>query len=247
MATMQPVRPGKQGCRGKERVCYPCTRLKIRAILEPMPQFGSDDKAENFGIRRELERILDSAGFARNERISRFLRFVVEHHLSGRGDELKESVIAIEVFGRPPDYNPKRDPVVQAEASRLRARLSEYYLGEGKEDPLVIELPKGGYVPVIRGEPETSESAPAPESVKSARRPLWAVAALACLLVVLAAVGWWPLHPKNAPTLIAVLPLVNLNQDPANDYFADGITSEIIRNLTIIEGLAVSRTSWDAI
>jgi TolB-like protein len=55
----------------------------------------------------------------------------------------------------------------------------------------------------------------------------------------LAGVAWWLLHPQNAPIPIAVLPLVNLNQDPANDYFADGLTSEIIRNLTIIEGLAV--------
>jgi TolB-like protein len=63
-------------------------------------------------------------------------------------------------------------------------------------------------------------------------------------VVVVAAVGWWWLHPQNAPIPIAVLPLINLNQDPANDYFADGFTGEIIRNLSIIEGLAVrSETS----
>src|SRR5215472_10204338 len=89
-------------------------------------------------------------GFARNDRMSRFLRFVVEQHLDGKDHELKESVIATEVFGRPPDFDPKVDPVVRTEAGRLRARLSEYYVDEGKGDPLVIELPKGGYIPRFR-------------------------------------------------------------------------------------------------
>jgi adenylate cyclase len=200
-----------------------------------MPTAGSDVEA----ARRQLERVLRSPGFSRNERLSRFLRFIVEQHLAGRDAEIKESLIAIEVLGRTPDYDPKQDSIVRTEAARLRARLSEYYLSEGKSDPLVIELPKGGYVPVIRGEPETSESVPAPAGTKLARPRLWVVAALACLIVVLVGVAWWLLHPQNAPIPIAVLPLANLNQDPANDYFADGLTSEIIRNLTIIEGLAV--------
>src|SRR5579872_2773352 len=200
-----------------------------------MPRAGSGVEA----ARRQLERVLASSGFSRNERLSRFLRFVVEQHLAGRDAEIKESLIAVAVLGRSPDHDPKQDSIVRTEAARLRARLSEYYLGEGKRDPVVIELPKGGYVPVIRGEPETSETSPVHESAKSPKQRLWAVAALATLVVGLAAVAWWLLASKNAPVPIAVLPLVNLNQDPANDYFADGLTSEIIRNLTIIEGLAV--------
>lgn len=91
---------------------------------------------------RQLERVLSSPGFARNERLSRFLRFVVEQHLDGRDEELKESLIGIHVFGRAPGYDPKKDPIVRTEASRLRARLSEYYLGDGKADSPAIELPK---------------------------------------------------------------------------------------------------------
>src|SRR5207244_1059301 len=144
-----------------------------------------------------------------------------------------------------PDYDPQQDTIVRTEASRLRARLSEYHLGEGKDDPLVIELPKGGYVPVIHGPEGTGEStAPGPEGPRWLGIRLWLGAALACLVVALAAVGWWRLRRQNAPIPIAVLPLINLNQDPANDYFADGLTGEIIRNLSIIDGLAVrSETS----
>ena len=82
-------------------------------------------------MRRQLERVLGSPGFARNERLSRFLRFVVEEHLAGKDDELKESVIAVEVFGRSPGFDSRLDPVVRTEAVRLRARLKDYYL-----DPL---------------------------------------------------------------------------------------------------------------
>src|SRR5262245_13018606 len=101
-------------------------------------------------VRRELERVLASPGFVRNERLSGFLRYVVEGHLGGKDHELKESVIAVEVFGRSADFDSRLDPVVRTEAVRLRARLSDYYLKDGKADTLVIELPKGGYVPRFR-------------------------------------------------------------------------------------------------
>ena len=115
-----------------------------------MPTAESEAQA----ARRQLERVLESAGFSRNERLSGFLRFVVEGHLDGKDHELKESVIALEVFGAR-DYDPKQDSIVRAEAGRLRARLAEYYAGEGSGDPVIIELPKGGYVPSFR-QPEAT-------------------------------------------------------------------------------------------
>src|SRR5690242_19597169 len=123
---------------GIKRVLCPCTILKRRGIIEQMPAIEREAEA----TRRELERVLESAVFKRNERLSGFLRFVVERQLEGRAHELKESVIAVEVFGREPDYNPKQDPIVRTEATRLRARLSQYYTDEGQGDPLVIELPR---------------------------------------------------------------------------------------------------------
>ena len=111
-----------------------------------MPTLAPDEAS----IRRELERILKSPGFAHNERMSRFLQFVVDRTLEGRSAELKETVIGSEIFGRPPAYNPKQDAIVRTEAGRLRARLGEYYSTAGADDPLVIELPRGGYVATFR-------------------------------------------------------------------------------------------------
>jgi TolB-like protein len=190
----------------------------------------------------QLEKILSSAGFIRNERLRAFLRFVVEQELSGRGDQLKESVVGAEVFGRPPDYDVRRDSVVRTEAGRLRFRLTEYYASLEASETVVIELPKGGYRPVFR---QTTPAQPQPDSLneKSRRRWLWLVAAITGVLAA-GAVGWWRLSHGNAPIPIAVLPLVNLSQEPNSDYFADALTGEIIHDLSIIDGLLVrSQTS----
>jgi len=188
-------------------------------------------------VRRELERVLAGKGFARNERLSRFLRVVVERHLEGRDGDLKESVLGIEVFGRQPGFDPKQDSTVRSEAARLRARLTEYYAGEGSRDTVIIELPKGGYIPAFR--PSGSIERGRPRSW----RP-WLGVALAASAVAVAAIAWWWVQRHSTPISIAVLPLTNLSQDPANEYFTDGLTDEIIRNLSIIDGLAVrSQTS----
>jgi TolB-like protein/Tfp pilus assembly protein PilF len=213
------------------------TEVKLSRILDTMLPVDSEAQA----AQRQLDKILASPGFARNERMSRFLRFVVERHLEGRDQELKESLIAIEVFGRPPGYDSKQDPIVRTEASRLRARLSEYYLADGKGDSIIIDLPRGGYVPVLRQ--AVTESSPTQD--QRLKRALPIAVAAACAVVTLIALlgGWWWFH-KNVPIPIAVLPLSNLGEDSAHDYFADGLTGEIIRNLSIIDGLAVrSQTS----
>jgi len=198
-------------------------------------------ESEVHAARRQLERVLASPGFSRNERMARFLRFVVEQHLEGKDSELKESVIAIEVFGRSPDYDPSQDSIVRTEAGRLRARLDEYYRGEGKGDALVIEVRKGGYAPVFR----RPEAAPQPSNDEPKRRSgLGLTVALAGLAVALGVIGWWLVRQASTPIAVAVLPFENLSHDPASDYFADGLTDELIRNLSIIEGLSPrSRTS----
>ena len=139
------------------------------------------------GVRRELERVLASPGFLRNVRMSRFLRFLAERHLEGSDNQLKESVIAVEVFGRRPDHDPSQDSIVRTEASRLRARLAEYYLGEGRDDGIVVEVPKGGYIPVFRLRDMASQ--PAPPGRKTRQR-VWLVAATVAIGLATGAIVW---------------------------------------------------------
>ena len=193
--------------------------------------------ADANAIKAELERVLSSTHFARSERVSKLLRYLVERQLEGKEDQLKESVIGVEVYGRKPDYDTKLDSTVRTEAARIRSRLNRYYANEGSDDRLVIELPKGGYVPHFRN----------PELVRPMRQPVarwprWAIV-LTGMTVVTATWAWWA-HWNNVPLRIAVLPLLNLNRDDASDYLADGLTSEIIRDLSIIDSLIVrSQTS----
>jgi TolB-like protein len=194
--------------------------------------------------REELERVLASACFTRSEGLARLLRFLVEQQLESRESELKESVIGVEVYGRRPDYNPRLDSTVRSEAVRLRARLTNYYANEGRADPLVIELPKGGYVPRFRQAEVVPETPPSFPGLKAGLgRRQWLALALAAGAVMVAAGFWWS-YNRNVPVPLAVLPFTNLSADPGDEYFADGLTDEIIRNLSIIDGLAVrSQTS----
>jgi len=125
---------------------------------------------------------------------------------------------------------------VRTEAVRLRGRLGEYYLNGGRTDPLIIELPKGGYAPVFRRHDVGSEILQT--EVKLARKPrrvpLRLAIALASQVAIAAAAVFWRLYRQTTPIPIAVLPLENVGHDPEGDFFSDGLTSEIIRDLSII-------------
>ena len=100
-------------------------------------------------VEAELQRILSSPIFRNAPRHCRFLSFVVWKALAGQGETVKEYLIGLEVFDRPSDYDPGIDPIVRAEARRLRSRLVDYYQTLGKLDQVRFELPKGTYVPVF--------------------------------------------------------------------------------------------------
>ncbi|MBI1764779.1 MAG: hypothetical protein HYR56_25495 [Acidobacteria bacterium] len=97
----------------------------------------------------QLERVMQSRALHNAETLRAFLRFIVAKALEGQEGQLKEYVIATEVFGRNRDFDPRIDSVVRVQAGRLRSKLLEYYATEGKTDPLLIALPKGQYTPVF--------------------------------------------------------------------------------------------------
>ena len=136
----------RKGTRGLKRGWTPREPGRNQRIL---PAAVETDPVRHDAIRQALERVLSSSGFARNERLSGFLRFLVERHLEGRDSELKESVIADEVFGREADYDPKLDAIVRTEAVRLRARLEKYVPGRRQPGSLDYR-PAEGRIPAGR-------------------------------------------------------------------------------------------------
>src|SRR5882672_1057190 len=97
----------------------------------------------------QLERLLQSQALHGSESLRAFLRFVVLKSVDHQDGDLKEYTIAVEVFGRNVSYDPRSDSVVRVQAGRLRSKLHEYYATEGKDDKILIDLPKGHYAPVF--------------------------------------------------------------------------------------------------
>ena len=101
-------------------------------------------------VRDQIERITSSTAFRTSDRLKHFITFVASQVLQGKGDNLKEYAVGVQVFGRETAFDPRTDPVVRVQARRLRARLESYYREEGQHDDIVVDLPKGGYAPVFR-------------------------------------------------------------------------------------------------
>ena len=172
----------------------------------------SDQKA----IREQLVRILNSGPFHQSQRRQRFLEYLVNETLAGRGERLKGYNVALEVFDRPETFDPTVDPLVRIEAARLREKLREYYGTDGQGDPIHIDLPKGTYTPQIEFRQAASPN------------------------------PWPAFTPLSEKASIAVLPFESIGNDPRWDRFADGITEDIVTDLAHSKDLfVVARNSTE--
>jgi hypothetical protein len=151
-----------------------------------------------------LRSVLESRALARSEQLKNFLRYVCELEIAGRGAEIKEYSIGTEALGRPSSYSPTADSSVRRRAFELRQKLVEVYASELASSDVVIELPKGSYVPVFRYREAAAHVEPAhsailelpPDSVRSGQRlALWAGLAG---VVLGALAGWVATQPPAA-------------------------------------------------
>ena len=160
-------------------------------------------------VRAALGRILTSRHFSRAEGLCTLLEFVTEQTLKGHGHELKEYRIGTEALGRRQDFDPRLDGIVRVQATKVRARLKEYYATDGRSESIIIDLPKGSYKTEFR----ICKAAPA------TFRLTWrnAVAAQTVLVGVIAFWSVSPLPKKQqfaaAVPSMAVLPSKNLSPE----------------------------------
>jgi Tol biopolymer transport system component len=182
-------------------------------------------------VQAQLERILASSVFSTSARSAQFLRFCVEQSLRGNHDQIKESTVAVEVFGRDPDYNPRTDPIVRVHAKRLREKLDQYYLVHGADDPIRITIPKGGYIPQsVRTLPrfnpklteqlqtETEPPRPVPAPERSLPRLLpWFAATGIGLILILASIFFFRRVTAPSPALRVLDDGVPLNAEPGRE------------------------------
>jgi len=105
--------------------------------------YTEEQKAE---VYRQLDLLLDNPHFSHSKRFPSFLRFIIREELEGRGDQLKERTLGIEVFGREAGYDTNSDPIVRVTAAEIRKRIAQYYQEAG-DCEIRISLPSGSYVP----------------------------------------------------------------------------------------------------
>lgn len=150
----------------------------------------------------ELKRVMESETFLRAPRLSSLLRYICERSSEQRYLELTEQQIGIYVFHRAPGYNSAEDTIVRGNVRHLRQRLATYYLGEGAQNPLRIEIPKGSYIAQFKvqstfaqtdadAKPEALSSSLDTESVEEKRDQRWWLMPAACVCVLLSGGFLW--------------------------------------------------------
>ncbi|GAB2179291.1 hypothetical protein [Dongia sp. agr-C8] len=231
-------------------------RQSQHSATSPQPQPTAAE------VRAHLELLLHSEALAISERNRRFLAYIVEETLAGRGDRIKAYNVALTAFDRTDDFDPQTDPIVRIEASRLRRALEHYYLTAGKADALRIEIPKGSYVasfsyaelepaPTSDGEKLLMDGATAQpvtrrRSLSMHKPPVWWIASLAALLLLVAA---WLLPvildgavgrakvALDGPSIL-IQPFETGAGD-AQAFVARGITTELIGRLSPHQAISV--------
>ncbi len=184
--------------------------------MAPRTTAAAAGRIADKAVQHQLNRIVASKTFHQVDRLKRFVSFIVGEAVAGRGGELKEYVIGVQVFGKEPSFDPRTDPIVRVQARRLRARLVRYYREEGQGDEVIVDLPKGGYAPVFRRREASASLKPS----------------LSATLV-----------SRNT---VAVRPFADLTPAGSLAYFCRGLRDEIVHTLTRFKALRVLLKTGDS-
>jgi len=199
-------------------LCGAIIRLTMSHTADAGIFYGEQEKVD---IQRQLDRLLSNPHFSHSKRFPSFLRFIIQEEIEGRGDQLKERTLGIEVFGRPAGYDTTSDPIVRVTAAEIRKRIAQYYQESSTPAELRISLPPGSYIPhfdwpkpdvipiapalpvvVVGPEPESHphlQELVADHPAPSHHHTAWLITTAVLLLVFLAAGGyaWTRIRPAT--------------------------------------------------
>lgn len=142
-------------------------------------------------VLEQVEKILASKSFGSSETMRHLLNYLAQHTVRSPDHPPKEHEIAVELLGRPADFDPKIDPVVRVQTSRLRSKLAEYYVAEGAGDRVYLEVPKGAYFL------QASHRGPALSKGSDSFPWRFARGAVAVVFLVLAGIAAWRMFPDR--------------------------------------------------
>ncbi len=158
----------------------------MEAQNEPRPVI--DPRLAPAELWRQVPKLLADTDRFGSDSQRRLLDYLAQRKIESPETSLREHQIATEALGRPADFDPRADAIVRAQIGRLRGKLQEYYGTAGKEDPVIIDLPKGSYSLVFRARPSEVEAAAAevapPQESRKSRTLVYAMAGLAAVSIL---------------------------------------------------------------
>jgi hypothetical protein len=162
-----------------------------------------------------IERITASASFQKSTKLKDLLRYLAERTLHGQPQDLSEHSVGKAVFGKDEDYSVVEDSSVRVHVRQLRLKLHEYFDGEGRDETLIVEIPKGSYTTLFRPVEPRDSTMSVPGEIgqqpKSLIRLLpWVLAALFLVTTLIA----WLRQPRLAPSIPPPWPLAALFDPP---------------------------------
>jgi hypothetical protein len=167
-----------------------------------------------------IERIVLTEPFKKSTRLPGLLCYLAERSIHGHLNELTEQRIGAAVFGKPADYSPAEDSAVRVHVRQLRLRLHEYFDIEGRDETLIVDIPKGSYALVFHGGLRESASpiefpvlAPVAEPRKKSTGILQVFPWLALAAALICALGWYHEHTTMQKSQRPPWPLNAIVQD----------------------------------
>jgi tetratricopeptide (TPR) repeat protein len=232
--------------------------------LNSAPNTGNGPRSAEIAataVSAQLSRLTSSRTFSNAPVLRNLLTYLVTRTLEGDTDQLKEYSLGVEVFGRGTSFDPRLDTIVRVQARRLRAKLAEYYRDEGPQDPVVIELPKGHYLPAFRSVDGAGSAVRQAESADRSTLgrwlPLAAVSAVLLTAPLLLRSGFdsrppsfptyptttvapTPEPPRQRPLRVVVAPFENHAESAALDPVGQRVAEHAIAAMAAVEGVEVA-------
>ncbi len=193
---------------------------------------------EKAGALDAVHRLFESAAFGESERQRDLLRYLVSEEIEGRGEQIKAFSVAVDVFGRSADFDPQTDSIVRVETGRLRKSLALYYATVGRDDPVEITIPKGGYRPTISRRGAVSNA-----GGEKGRGAWLIVAGLVAIVAIAIGAAYWlrtpVFFPARASLLIGVYKPEIAALDNSQNFIAAGLRKEFVTMLSHSPELSV--------
>ncbi len=220
----------------------------------------TDGEPRKEEVAEALQHLLAWPAIARSGQLGKFLDYIVQRKLAGDANSIKAYSIAVDVFGRPPDFDPQSDPIVRVQARRLRALIGQFYREDGANEDVRIALPTGRYVPefvrrseagAVAAEVMVPEAMPASKlsagvSGLPATWFLLAVLTIGFAILAYAFSAWAPPEmqeePRQAlvdPPSVLVTDFQSLTGDIADIGMAAGLAIELVNDLAQFEIISV--------